>query len=334
MSRKRTILGLGTLLLGGIGVGVSIYRDHRSGLDLPPGAEPLSAETLTSSEEFEIDVTPRKLASIPPGTMIDDRPPAGWSHLIVKSQPRVGEETKDAISEPLARLAGLLFTAVVADVKQDAQGASAPGNYYLAEVAIGVGTDVHGRQIVLSPQTQEELGADLGFMERRTLAGGEEQLQQMRCMARSRTMAVLDSPNVLLRGQKHRRAIFRYLILVDPATGRLDTLLWTLESPADGQAPEAVGPVQWLPPNKLQDAVLHVDTSEFTAGIVPNAMGFALVQIPQGWRTLDLPEEWKSLVSQSPLTPDSARALQERLREMLSQARSATGRLPSPDDQQ
>ena len=331
MARKRTILVLLVLLLGGVWIAVWACRAHRSGLDLPPGAEPLSAETLTSREEFEVDVTPRKLASIPPGTVVLDHPPAGWSHLIIKSRPRVGEETKDAIPESLARLAGLLFTAIVADVKQDAREASAPGSYYLAEVAIGVGTDVDGRQIVLSPETQEELGADLSFMERRTLAGGEEELHQMRCMARSRIMAVLDSPNVLLRGQKHRRAMLRYVIFVDPTTGRLDTLLWTLESPGNGQAAEVVGPVQWLPPNKVEDAVLHVDTGEFTAGIVPNAMGFALVRTPQGRRTFDLPEPLKSVAAQSPLTPEAARDLQEQLLDSLSQARSAAGTPSSPD---
>ena len=42
-------------------------------------------------------------------------------------------------------------------------------------------------------------------------------------------MAILDTPSVMLVGGKHQKVTLRYMLLVDPRSGRLDTLLWALE---------------------------------------------------------------------------------------------------------
>ena len=306
-----------TCLLGVTCVGVTVYRYYFAHAEAhsSPAEPPMSTENLASFEPGAIDVTPREVASIPPGKVILDGPPKGWSHLIIKSQPHVGEETKDRISGLVAEQAGLLFTAIVADVQEDQKPNRASG-YRLAEVAIGAGTEVDGRDMILTPETQEALGAKLSFLQRPTLRVGLERLREMRCMARGHTMAILDSPGVLLRGEKHLEVTLRYAILVNPETGQLDTLLWTIE-PGDGENAGAVGPMQWLPPNKVEDCVLHVDPGQYKIPLVPGPLGFAMIRLPQGRETLDIPEALKSTAAGSPFTPESARELEKELRKML-----------------
>src|SRR5689334_6170055 len=44
----------------------------------------------------DYDVTARPPETIPPGTVVGDSPPDGWTHLVIKSLPRVrpGEESR------------------------------------------------------------------------------------------------------------------------------------------------------------------------------------------------------------------------------------------------
>ena len=279
-----------------------------------------SDQPRPSPAKAEIDVTPRTIPAIPPGTEITDGPPQGWTHLVLKSQPRLGAEAAEQVSETMARLVSLLYTAIVADVQLEEDPRPA-ARFYLAKVAAGVGTEVGGRQIILSSDTQQELGADLDFLDRRALGGGEDHVQQIRCVARSRTMAILDAPNLLVRDGKHRRMVLRYAILVDPNTGRLDTLLWLLEPEADDRYAGPLGPAQWLPESKLADCRLHVDTDEYILG-VPTTAAFAMVHVPQGRQTLVIPETLEPIAAAARLTPTSARELEQLLGALLTRPRT------------
>ncbi len=278
----------------------------------PAGGPPPSAVAAVPAE---IDVTPRPVAMIPPGTVLADGPPPGWTNLIIKSHPRVGPESIDKVSATIAGMTSLLFTAILADVEKETRAGRA-ARFTLSKVAAGVGTEVDGQDMVLSSETQEELGADLGFLDRTVLSGGEAEVRRIRCVARSPTMAVLDAPNILLLQGKHRRVVLRYVLLVDPQTGRLDTLLWHLAPNEQGQHAGPVGPMQWLPANKVVDCVLHVDPGEFLLGF-PTTIAFAMQRTPQGRQTLDVPDGLKSAAAQSKLTPTTARQLEEQLRGLL-----------------
>jgi hypothetical protein len=260
----------------------------------------------------EIDVTPRPVAAIPPGTVIADRAPQGWSHLIVKSQPRIGADSRKEVSASTARLAGLFFTAMLADVKENREaGGDAP--FGLSNVAVGLGTKINGRDTIVSSDTRAKLGANLGVIEGQVLAGSERRLQEMRCAARSRTMAVLDAPSLLLRNKRHRQVVFRYALLVDAKSGRLDALVWVLEEDPRTEAWQVAGAVQWLPPDKIDDCALHVDPDEFIFG-VPTSKAFARAEMLRGRQVLDLPGDLKRLAAQSPLTGSAAASLEKGLR--------------------
>ena len=315
MSRGRKTALIVFLHLVGLG-SIALWR----GCDDDTPVEPPADVTGDVAQLEQIDVTSRELAEILPGTQIAEQPPAGWSHLIIKSWPHVGPDTRDDVSDANAAIVSLLFTAITADVQQQEDKRS----FHLAKVAIGVGADVNGRHLILTPDTQQELGANFGWMDRRVLVGGRDEFRKMRRVARSKTMALLDSPEVLLHDGGHRRVILRYAILVDAPTGRLETLLWALDLDEQGNVTRLISPIHRLPPSKVEDCVLHADPDKFVFG-VPTPIAFAMTSIPQGDQTYPCPESLKPLVTDSPPTSDSARQLQRRLRELIGSSERDSG---------
>ena len=276
-------------------------------------SDPLS-EPGSSADAGEVDVTLRHVALIEPGTVIGEKAPRGWSNLVLKSHPRVAPESKDKVSASTAKYAGFLFTAILADV-QPTQPAG--GGYLLSNFAVGVGTRLNGLQdVILSSDTQERLGAKLGFLEKQILSGGEKQLGQMRCVARSRSMAILDTPSVMVVGGKHQKVTLRYMLLVDPRSGRLDTLLWALEDIERAEESEPLTPVQWLAPDKIVDCQLHADPKEFTFGI-PSSLAFAMIEVPQGQKVLQFPRQLRTTAAALKFTPEAAAALEAGLRRLM-----------------
>jgi hypothetical protein len=260
------------------------------------------------------DVTPRRLDLIPPGTVIDKGPPKDWSHLIIKSHPRAGAGDFRRLSPSAAQLSSLLYTAIVANVRVEKAGNSA--RHRLAGLAVGLGTRVNGKDVVLSPEKQQALGANLSFLGRVVLSKAQDKLQEVQLIARSDTMALVDAPGLLQRDGRHRPVVLRYAVLVDAATGGLETLLWVIERDERGGYKGTTGPAEWLPPNKLEDCVLHVDANEFSLG-VPSENAFAMNRIPQGQKQVPLPDDVKAIAGRSRLSDDLAYRLETRLRELM-----------------
>lgn len=280
-----------------------------------PGGETAPASTLP---EGPVDVTPRPLALIPPGTVIGDGPPEGFSHLVIRSHTRVADDSLDEVSDTFAHLTALLFTAIVADVRGPADSPGG-GPYRLERVATGAGVEIDGRFVIVTSETQEELGADLGFLERITLQSGEEQIAAARCAARTPTMALLDFQGIRVIDGKHRDVITRYAVLVHPETGRLETVLWQFRVPEEEGDPEPSAPLDpmvWLQTNSVDDCPLHIDPSEFVFG-VPVKKGFAMERCPGGERTLPFPDGLESAAVRRRLTPEVVRTLEAGLRELL-----------------
>jgi len=256
----------------------------------------------------------RAVELIPPGTVIDRTAPAGWTHLVLKSQPRLPEDQRRLVNDMTARLATLVFTATVARVEADGTGPER--RYRLARLAIGVGTRVGGRDMIVSPETQARLGANLGLAARMVLSGVYEKQKTVRLVAVGPAFAVMDTPAFMPRGRAHAAVVLRYVFLVDPPTGRLDTLVWRIDTDARGGYDGTVGLIEWLPPNKLVDATLQVDPNEFRLGL-PSEKAFAVTSIPGGRRQLSIPDGLRPLAGAARPSGEEAGRLERALREML-----------------
>jgi hypothetical protein len=261
-------------------------------------------------EAADYDVAVHRIDLIPAGTVIGKEAPSGWSHLILKSHPRAGAGDYRLLSEDSTRLAGLLFTAIVADVKEER------GRYHLDHVADGMGTRIGDQDVIVTPDSQERLGAGLGFLARIVLSTAQERLQEVQLVARSPTFALIDAPNLMLRQGRHRPVVLRYAILVEEKTGRLDTLLWLLDRNDRGGYTGPVGPADWLAPAKIDDCVLHVDRREFTLG-TPTEKAFAMNRLPRGEKQVAFPASLKGLASRTHFSAATAADLEAGLRAAL-----------------
>jgi hypothetical protein len=258
-----------------------------------------------------------KLEQIRPGTVIDRQAPTGWTHLVLKSHPRLPDEQKKKVNEMTARLAVMVFTTITADVEPEVvQGVK---QFRLARLGFGVGTTVRGKDTILTPATESQYGADLGFLGRRVLGEVCAKQQEMRLIASSATAAIVDTPLFMPRGAVHRKVILRYLFLVDPRTGRLDTLVWRIDLDARGNYEAATGAVEWLPPQLMVDAAMEVDVNEFHLGI-PSERAFAVTSMPPGQQQFAIPPAVQAIAGQPRLTADQARLLDATFRDLIARA--------------
>jgi len=268
-----------------------------------------------SKSESAYDVTLRHLAQIPAGTAIGKEAPKGWSHLILKSYSRPGAGDVRQLSPTADHLARLLFTAILADVQPDKDD-SGGKRYKLAKVAAGLGTRIGGKDVVITPDTQNRLGANLGLLARVVLRKSQEKLDEIVVVARSATFLEFDSPSFQVVDDKHKPIVLRYAILVDERTGRLDTLVWEVGRDADGKYGDPIGPIQWLPANLTGDCILHVDGHEFSLG-QPTERAFAITSPPKGQKEIAISDELKPLAARPRFSPGTAAELESKLRQAI-----------------
>ncbi len=263
------------------------------------------------------DVRQRRLDLIPAGTVIGDKPPRGWSDLILKSYSRPGAGDMKQLSATADRLARLLFTALLADVERVKTGGSE--RWKLAKVAVGLGTRIGEEDTIITPQSQARLGANFGLLARIVLNTAQDKLADILVVARSDTMLVFDSPSMMVRHERHRPIVLRYAVLVDSQTGRLETLLWVLDREEHGILGGPTDPIQWLPHNLVGDCVLHVDAGEFSLG-QPTEKAFAMTDAPKGEKEISPGDDLKTLLARRRFSAALAANLEIKLREALAHA--------------
>jgi hypothetical protein len=225
------------------------------------------------------DIAARKIELLSPGTIVGDRLPEPWTHLIVKSQPRVTAGDVNRVSNTQLRLAGMYFMATLAQVERVDRGGRT--SYRLARLASGIGTNVSGRDMIVSPETTGRLGANVGFLGGILLGEMYDKQRAVEVVLRSETLAVYDTPIVIRLNDRNRTLVLRYGIVVDPQSGRLNALAWLIDVDEQQRYLRLVGNMQWLAANKVMDCQLYVDKSEYTLG-VPSDNAFACLKIPQG----------------------------------------------------
>jgi hypothetical protein len=207
-----------------------------------------------------------------------------------------------------------LFVCFAANV--EAESAGDRGRYRLAGLGVGMATRIGTQDVIVSGATQERLGARLDFIGRRTLAQHETHMLGVLIKARSDTLAVFDNPSFLFRDGRHHPMVQRFGLLVDPETGRLDTLMWRIDGSAEEGYSGAVGPAEWLPPAMTHVFLLHADAREFTFGLPREAI-LALPSLPPGRRQVALTDGLRDLAGQLSFTPEQAARLEGGLRAML-----------------
>jgi len=294
-------------LVGGVAVAALFAACGRSAAaDAPaPSAAP-----------NDYDVQRRHMQTIRPGTVLTDQAPAGWSNLIIKSQPRIAQGDVNKAPGITVSMARLLSVGIVANVKQvDVDGRP---RFMLERVALGLATRIGDRDVVISSDTQAQLGANLGLIARTVLSGSETEMENITQVLRAPTILVFDGPTTVVYNQRHRPMIVRNAVLVDAATGRLFTTVWLVDKDDAGNYTTAVSPMNLLKPNTIEDRQLSVDADQFTFGL-PSSTAIALVRIPPG-TPMEIPPSLLPAASAAEYTIETAQQLEAGLRELIRDA--------------
>ena len=264
----------------------------------------------------DYDLSAQPPEAIAPGTEVGRGPPVGWSHLVIKSLPRVKPGHEGHVPTPggfgqemIVRQVSWMFTAFAADVVPERHGEQT--RYRLRAIGLGLGANVNGRDIVLTVESAERLGHKLNVIEERTLSTGYTIQQQARVVVHGASFALLDTPVTFRCGTKNRMVRYRYALIVDGPTGRLDVLCWRI---GDAEGCADLSRAVLLHPNTIDEAELIPDPS---AGKLPNELTFGVDELPPYRLEVALPPELAGLVAQTKFTPDDARALEAALRKLL-----------------
>lgn len=273
------------------------------------------------ANDYDINATAPE--TIAPGTIVDRSAPAGWSHLVIKSLPRVRpSEVERVPSIPVVgrdltvRMVAWMFTVFTVDVVHEQQGEHA--RYRLRAIGLGLGTKVKDRDVVITVDTAGQHGAEMNLIKNDILKTGYRIQKQAVIPVHGPSFALLDTPVISRCGDNNRSIRYRYALLVDTKTGTLDVLLWLLGGEG-GECADLTRAV-WIEPNCIDEAEMIPDPKEFK-GLEPSDLSFAVDKLPPFRVEMAFPPELRELVGKTKFTPDEARALEDGLRKMTARSR-------------
>ena len=118
-----------------------------------------------------------KLVYLQPGLLIGDKPPEGWSHIVVKSLPRLASGDKDSLPKEAARTAAYFRTVILANVKPVDVDEK---DFELTQIGIGICVPQKGqnKDIVVAADRLEALGLHLSWVQKMTLDAMEAKWQR------------------------------------------------------------------------------------------------------------------------------------------------------------
>lgn len=219
-------------------------------------------------------IEPQRIDRIAPGTVVFDPSSRGLSDVILFIKGKLEAGDTDVVNDT-TRFYGDLFNLVyMANVKK------ADNGFKLDTVAVGFSSKIEGRDIVVNSETARDLGLNLNIIGRSVLSGNERALQDIAVMAKNDQCVVMDAPAIVRFNGRNERMVVRFFIWTSGADGQLGTTVWLLAKNEKGYM-LAEDSFNFLPPQMVEERVLHVDGSQFTLGI-PSATAFAMTAIPEG----------------------------------------------------
>jgi hypothetical protein len=291
--------------------------------DGPQPRRPDAGDSPGIIPQGTIDLTPKRLPRIPPGTIIGDGPPAGWSHLVLFATPGLGAGDFTGIPKVVLDYAKWLKFTILANVgKQKKTGKE---TYYLDRVARGFAVAINDKDTGKNKETvidcDHTLNADMGILGGRVLKENEDILDnEVRQVVRTDTMLIFDANSYMLYNNEHQKMVNRYAILVFPDSGRLATLVWLLAADGPEKYKAAEPAMQLLPPGMHEQRLLSVKREKFKIVLfvwMPDPDAFALMRIPQG-KAIAYTPELQRLATTKEFAAKDVQELETKLRAAIS----------------
>lgn len=246
------------------------------------GLDPASAENAfrtVSAKRSTVDLTHQPVPRLEPGIVVGQQNKRGYSDLVTLVLPRLASGHIDSLPEFAQRYASMFKLTVMANVTEQKSGQRTL--YLLDKVGIGFSMNINGEMIVVTRDTANGLGAELGMIDRGVLGGNEDCLEDVIQVARTRRLIIFDAKANMLIGGAHEERIIRHFIWASPASGKLGFLVWQLKDNGSDRYDIDSPVMQLLPPGYREDRRIHVSGGGWLSS-VPTPDRFALVGLPKG----------------------------------------------------
>ena len=265
---------------------------------------------------FPFPVSPARLVQLDAGTQLQgEGPPSGWSHLVIKSIPRLATGDLDTVSAQAFEIAQRIRPLIVADVRHSSSDPQSP--FHLDRVGVGLcapSRDGKGDVVVSSSSVEGSLGP-WSAKQRLILAALSFETSRARMAAATSSFALVRTPVNFLVSGVHQKINFYYALLVDARTGDLQTLVWpdcTSASPPSSSPNTA---------RRLSSAVFDLPQDVSVSrilGKIPISWSFAIRELPSGTDVSISPELIPLLIAGSEDASRSAE-IEEALARCLKQ---------------
>jgi hypothetical protein len=239
-----------------------------------------------------------RLVYLKPGLRIQKKAPKGWTHLVVKSLPRLASGDRASLPAGSSKTASLFHNVLLANVKPVDMNEK---DFELTQVGLGIcvpNPQDEAEDIVVTADHLDALGLDhLTMVQRMVLDAAEVEMAEGRIIARTTTFALFRSPVTMLDAAgKHAKFNLHYAFCVERTTGRLHVGVWTMRQSGEPlQAPVTMVKLE-------SDAMFPCDVDVHARrilGTVPFSWSFAVRSLPPGQKLRVPPALGRQIVETS-----------------------------------
>jgi hypothetical protein len=264
------------------------------------------------SGQVEVCLERCLLGRIPPGTVIEESPPLGWTNIVRVIEPVLTEKDLQNTPEMVAFYAQLFKDITLAKVEKFGSV------HELKLLAVGLTAKVKGKDTVID--LNHRYGADLGLLGGRLLVAYEHGFKDhMWQVVQTPTLRVFDERQLFLREGKHIAMLVRNAVRVDRKSGQLTTLAWLLTDSKDEENLLAEETMQLLPDGYREKYNPNIKYDKFVLGFPASDGVIARREICQG-KSVPFTPTLRRLAARKNYTREEALELEEALRAAASAA--------------
>jgi hypothetical protein len=227
-----------------------------------------------------VDLTHKPIPRLQPGIVVGQQQQFGYSKLVTLVLPRLASGAIDSLPDYAKGYASMFKMVILANVVQQAKGNETV--YLLDKVGVGFAMDIEGKMTIVTKDTANQLGANLGMIDRGVLGGNEDCLVDVIQVARTDRFIAFDAESNMLMGDKHEQRLLRHMIWATPTSGKIGFLIWQLRDTGGDQYAIDSDSMQLLPEGFTEDRKIHVSEGNFLSSKIPTPDRFALESVPQG----------------------------------------------------
>jgi hypothetical protein len=309
--KKRYWLGGGIVAVGLAGWLVFDYYciDHTPReLPDPEAIAPADGD----SGQAEVSLERCLLGRIPPGTVMEESPPLGWTNIVRVIEPVLTEKDLQNTPEIVAFYAQLFKDITLAKVEK------VGSSHKLKLLAVGLTAKVKGKDTVID--LNHRYGAEIGLFGRKLLDAYENGFRDhMWQLVQTPTLRVFDERQMLLREGKHIVMLVRNAVRVDRKSGRLTTFVWLLTDNKDEENILAEDNMQLLTDGYREKYNPSIKYDKFVMGLPTSDGAIARREICQG-KPVSFTPALRRLAARKTYTREEALELEEALRAAASTA--------------